>query len=230
MFLSIKPVNASVIVAVGDNVMAKSIDGGATWNSVTLPIPSGTFWDVCGIDANTLLVVEGSGKVYRSPDAGVNWTLAGSVPTPPLVYVNLASSNTAFASGSNGAILKTNNGGTSWTALNFTSTEVVGVCFVSEQTGYSFEHNGKIRKTTDGGTTWTAQTSGVSTAIRAMAFVDADNGFAVGDNGVILSTTDGGATWTKNTTGTNGLLNSIAITSSFVFVGGFNGLILKSDK
>ena len=58
---------------------------------------------------------------------------------------------------SNGTILKTIDGGTTWTTLSSgTTNDLNSVYFTDANTGYAVGDTGTILKTIDGGTTWTA--------------------------------------------------------------------------
>lgn len=105
---------------------------------------------------------------------------------------------TGYITVSNGAILKTTDGGANWAALSSgTSNPLTAVCFpVDTQTGWVVGAGGLIRKTTDGGATWTTQASGTSNILNSVYFpTNAQTGYIVGGSGsgsTILKTTDGG--------------------------------------
>ena len=68
--------------------------------------------------------------------------------------------------GTNGAILKTTNGGTHWTILSSGTTKwLESVCFTDANTGYTVGYDGIILKTTNGGTNWVALSSGTTDMI-----------------------------------------------------------------
>ncbi|HDO28154.1 MAG TPA: hypothetical protein ENH02_08570, partial [Bacteroidetes bacterium] len=62
---------------------------------------------------------------------------------------------TGWAAQFKGTILKTTDGGDTWTSQSQSySTQVWGISFVDENTGYICGLDGKIVKTTDGGSSW----------------------------------------------------------------------------
>ena len=86
-----------------------------------------------------------------------------------------------------GIILRTSDGGVTWTAQSSgTPNTLYGVFFVDADTG-TVVGNGTILRTDDGGTTWRTQPSGGSYVLSAVSFVDADTGTAVGASGIIAS-------------------------------------------
>lgn len=125
--------------------------------------------------------------------------------------VSTVNDKVAWASGSKGTILKTNDGGATWQKLTIAGTEKLDFRDVEafgNNTAYviSAGSPAKIYKTTDGGTTWQEQYSNTAPDIffDALAFWNKKEGMAFGDpiNGQFsaLLTKDGGKTWQNLTT------------------------------
>jgi photosystem II stability/assembly factor-like uncharacterized protein len=136
------------------------------------------------------------------------WKLQTSGTTNALRHVHFVNTSTGWVVGHSGTILKTTNGGTTWTKIPFSSAfaTLIGCYFINETTGWVGGDVG-VYKTTDGGATWTPQ-SGPS-GITKLFFVDANLGWAVGGAdgttpyyGDIYKTVDGGSNWTKITNNT----------------------------
>jgi photosystem II stability/assembly factor-like uncharacterized protein len=101
-----------------------------------------------------------------------------------------------------GAVLKSVDGGASWTMINRDGINMYDIDAVSETTvftvGASLQCNcAAIQKTTDAGSNWTEQTFAGITELRAIDFTSATVGYAVGASGAVLKTTDAGANWTN---------------------------------
>src|SRR5215470_14626255 len=123
------------------------------------------------------------------------------------------SPSSTVAVGDFGTILRTTDGGATWTPqFSGTTYRLRGVSFVDANNGTAVGDFGTIVRTTDGGATWTPQTSGTTNALYGVSFVDANTGTAVGDFGTILNTTDGGATWTRQFSGTIDYLYGVSFT------------------
>ncbi|HSK38814.1 MAG TPA: hypothetical protein VK943_03515 [Arenibaculum sp.] len=120
------------------------------------------------------------------------------------------SATVAWASGANGTVLRTLDGGSSWTrrpvpggeALDFRDIEAF-----DDRTAYILSigagDRSRIYKTTDGGASWVLQFTNddPKAFYDAIAFWDVNAGLAVGDpvdgRFTILRTADGGKTWAR---------------------------------
>jgi hypothetical protein len=103
---------------------------------------------------------------------------------------------------STGSILKTTNGGASWSASpSGTNGQLSNLSFVNDSIGWAVGNTGRILHTINGGVSWQAQTSGVTTYLNGVHFLDENRGIVVGSAGTYLITTDGGATWLNRTNG-----------------------------
>ena len=80
---------------------------------------------------------------------------------------------TGYAAGSGGAIIKSVDGGTSWTVqYSGTSNVLTSVFFINEVKGFAVGYTGSILRTIDGGLNWTVITSFTSQAFVFRFFPD----------------------------------------------------------
>ena len=125
------------------------------------------------------------------------WYLQNPLPTAmDLSAVCFTDANTGTAVGESGTILRTTDGGTTWTSQsNGTTVRLNGVCFTDANTGTAV---GRERET------FSARPMAVhvdgpverdNELLVAVCFTDANTGTVVGSSGTILRTTNGGATW-----------------------------------
>ena len=142
--------------------------------------------------------------------------------------------NTGWAVGGLGSssidmILKTTNGGLSWTAqTNAQYQQLSGVHFPSANIGYAVGNTGTILKTTDG-INWSPQTSGTVSLLRSVYFVNDTLGWTVGESGTIKKTTNGGSTWTTQSSGTFQTLFSVKfLDANNGYIAGGGGKILNT--
>jgi photosystem II stability/assembly factor-like uncharacterized protein len=144
------------------------------------------------------------------PQAPHSWTVQITGVTARLRGVSAASTSVVWASGAEGTVIRTDDGGNTWRRLPIPGADTLDfrdIDAVDERTAYVLSigsgEASRIYKTSDAGATWTLQfRNGDPKAFYdAMAFRDARRGFAFSDavNGafVILRTDDGGAHWTR---------------------------------
>ncbi|MFT5334101.1 MAG: photosystem II stability/assembly factor-like uncharacterized protein [Halioglobus sp.] len=114
-----------------------------------------------------------------------------------LFGVDFVDPQTGWAAGYYGTILKTVDGGGSWTHISLPNTDLIRrIQFLDKDRGWLVTHRGRIMSSSDGGTTWeTRYLDDDRINLRNINFFDASIGWAVGHEGTILHTSDGGKTW-----------------------------------
>lgn len=143
-----------------------------------------------------------------------------SVPRPGAVV----------AVGEEGAIVRSEDGGTTWKKQQSTTDVTLwAVHFWSADSGVVAGDGGTILTTSNGGTTWTRRPSGLDTSARSFLFGVAMRGdtlIAVGGelstySSAILTSTDRGITWSKKLLGESLFLDRIVFidASTMVAVG-----------
>jgi uncharacterized repeat protein (TIGR01451 family)/CSLREA domain-containing protein len=152
-------------------------------------------------------------------------------PGGPDIYASVffVDTNTGWAVGDNGTILKTTDGGGLWSPqTSGTSKDLNSVFFVDANTGWTVGENGEIRNTMDG-TTWNSQDIGGGKDLNSVFFVDANTGWTVGEVGIIVETTNGGTDWNSQNSGTSTTLESVCFADGNTgWTVGENGTILKT--
>jgi len=146
----------------------------------------------------------------QAPGHRFTWQAQTSGVAARLRGVSAASEHVVWASGEKGTVLRTADGGATWTKLTVPDAAALDfrdVDAVSDSTAYLLSIGkgtaSRIFKTTDAGAHWQNQFTNEDPAAfyDAMTFWDARRGLAISDsvNGsfVILTTRDGGATWTR---------------------------------
>jgi len=239
------------------NKILKTSNGGQTWQPQHT---EGLFHfsdDVHFLNSTTGIAVGkygGNGEVLRTTNGGQNWT---SMLTDAILLksVHFVDNQRGWAVGVGGTrisitgrdlpsedlvvivdnprsiILRTTNGGVTWTSIRFATTEWLrGVFFADLNSGWAVGDNGRILKTTDGGVSWRNQASGTTATLYAVDFINALTGLAVGKNGIILKTFDGGASWVVEASGTNVLLYSVDfVNETTAWAVGAGGTILQAS-
>ena len=156
-----------------------------------------------------LLLAAVSGCARREPPSppAAAWLIQTSGATASLRGVSAVDGRTAWACGSKGTVLKTLDGGATWTMVpvpgeettDFRDIEAFGP---DDAVVMAIDRPAKIFRTRDGGETWTRTYHDDSPGIflDGLAFFDERSGLAVGDpmegRFFLIATTDGGDTWT----------------------------------
>jgi photosystem II stability/assembly factor-like uncharacterized protein len=139
------------------------------------------------------------------------WTAETSGTTGFLTAVSAVSPAVAYAVGQNGTIVRTTNGGVTWTKLTSpmpADEEVTDVDFVTSSTGYAIGAANAILKTTDGGATWSGTSflgftyppklltlSAPDATHARVGGYDTDGGFSYDSYYSIVLGTDDGTKW-----------------------------------
>jgi len=145
-------------------------------------------------------------STYFSPQ----WTPQTTGVGAQLRGVSAVSDKVAWASGADGTIVRTADGGLTWQRLRVPDAEKLDfrdIDAIDERVAYVLSIGpgdaSRIYKTTDAGVTWTLQFANPDPKafFDAMAFWDANRGIAFSDSVdgrfVILATRDGGRTWAR---------------------------------
>lgn len=138
------------------------------------------------------------------------WTPLSTGVTARLRGISAVTDRVVWASGANGTILRTTDGGATWQTLRVPGAEKLDfrdIDAVSERSAYVLSIGSgelsRIYKTSDAGATWAEQfvNRDPQAFFDAMAFWDESRGVAISDSAggvfVILLTFDGGRTWSR---------------------------------
>jgi photosystem II stability/assembly factor-like uncharacterized protein len=230
----------------------KTLDGGLNWVLVDSIVPDkagNTFNNdvICGLTTIGSHTIYGCGAYFgpayiiKSIDSGATWQYIDmSGYAESLVEVLFVDEHIGFASGGNsngGVILKTTDGGFTWTEIYHTGINGEWVwklqrLFSNPDVMFgSVESiaplNGKLIKSIDAGLNWVSKEV-PDTDIQAVGFITEYHGWMGGHHTGFLETFDAGTTW--NETGFGGNLNRIQVfNENLVFCAG-EGIYKFSDQ
>lgn len=134
------------------------------------------------------------------------WTLQASGVDAELRGLSVVSPTVAWASGQRGTVIRTMDGGRTWTSTTVpgaATLDLRSIAATSARTAYalSIGDSGRVFRTTNGGVSWTPSLVGArkGSFFDAVRFWDARHGIVISDavDGffLILTTSDGGESW-----------------------------------
>ncbi len=188
----------------------KTTNGGATWSTVGSSF-TGTdevelFYFINATTGWTLLINDNPAefKIKQTTDGGATWTTQYNDATSHGIYTNTScgaiqfvDANNGWAVGPNSRIVKTSNGGASWTPVTPSLTNGlntyqkcmfmydanhvwIGEDVPSSSTGQTTSHF--LMHTVDGGTTWAQDNFSLSSSAFSLFFLNGNTGWLTGDD------------------------------------------------
>lgn len=175
----------------------RTTNSGATW--VKESEQSGQFYDIYSIKAKSTGTAIAAGaygnmiKRNNSPD----WFFLQHTPLASVTSMDWADSLRGFATMSTGHLLRTSNGGETWSSVLMREGIYADkVIFANQNQGTLFIGADSAFYTSNGGNTWSRFALPEGTfSIAEAHFPDNQTGYAVGLAGTVLKTTNGGASW-----------------------------------
>ena len=172
-----------------------------------------------------------------SPSGGhpERWIAGSPLGEVNLLGADLIDEKNGWAVGdlglTNGAVLRTSDGGLTWKAAARTDDILAAVHFVSNSRGWVAGYAGRIQRTDDGGDSWKVQrVERQHEILNAICFLE-DRGWAVGGAGLLVATENAGETWEAIPTGRVEDLWSVKFSSrDRGLIVGEDGLILMSSN
>lgn len=114
------PTTLYTAIAAGNAGVGKSIDSGATWQSVSSGLPSNFVTDLA-IDPKTpttLYAASASGGLYKTTNGGASWIVANFGLTSPIAIDPTTPANVYARGINNDGLFKSIDRGTTWNSIN----------------------------------------------------------------------------------------------------------------
>lgn len=166
----------------------KTVDGGNTWNQVlgyqnqNRRFP---FYFTDSVNGFTMA----DGNFSNTTDGGIHWQLKASAVDPSgggnFYKMQMFDTLTGF-SGTSQGLLKTVDGGRTWTNTLRGSSGFIIFQFIDRDHGYTSMNN-SIFKTTDGGSTWNLSCRLATSSFSGIHLLDMDHVWACTFDGYILT-------------------------------------------
>jgi photosystem II stability/assembly factor-like uncharacterized protein len=186
-----------VVWAAGHDVLAKSEDGGETWQDVR---PDGLpGLDVHGFavdprDARTLWAAIAGQGLYRSTDSGRSFSLVSREVGPGVMALGVMPDGRVIAGDMQQGVMVSANGGKSWKRIH--EAALMGLAINSDDPRRILATGPGILVSRDGGKTWD-EALALAEGAGPVAWAPSapQTAYVVGFDKTLYKTTDGGETW-----------------------------------
>ncbi len=210
----------------------RSTNGGTTWtpgaslgeNPYHCLYATSDSTVVCLLDAAHALYSTDSGRSYKN--SGIS-SANGNLNFGNHIFA--LNSSTLFACGEGGLVMKSVNGGRTWTDISVANAtgSIGGVYFRSATAGIACGDKATLFATANGGAAWNQVPVTFEGAFTDVAFNSATEGWIATDSdGTVLHSQDGGITWSPKSIGAFDTLRRVIFpTATLGFVGGTHGQV-----
>jgi len=243
------------------NGLYKSKDGAETWEKVAdennILSGTATVYNIAIEKSNPDIIYlaalnGGRGEVLKSEDGGKSWTESYIIaePNKPVNFVSIDSqnSNIVYIGTEQGGLIKSEDRGKKWHALNWFKTAVKDfVVDFHNNKGIIVRTSSEIFKSKDGGNEWESLNKTMANSLKIKVAVPQISSMAMDNNNplviyitylnLILVTNDGGYAWYKLDTitpsltalGTIPQIKQIGMVGNIIYYGAGN-VIYKSEN
>ena len=191
---------------------------GQEWSTIETPVetnqiiydmvfPAGQ--DSIGFTGASNVTYNGKGKIMQTTDLGETWEVIweSDVSGTGIMSLYFFSTTTGYAGTMDGDLMKTTDGGSTWTTSDIDADvdqgEIRDINFYDAMNGCLVTGWNGIYTTDDGGATWTVASTNFTQAID-VCYASSSTLFACGFSQNIYKSTDGGDTWNFSYQGPNG--------------------------
>lgn len=191
------------VLLVDNNIIMTTEDGGKNWDSVSVNLSQSdiSFSDVQILEDNSIIASGWRGYVIKSTDRGKSWIELKTNYYQYYGKLSFPTSNTGYiTSASSDTLIKTTNGGNSWSLLDNPLEMANDIYFSDEKYGLICGENaqkyGEIFATSDGGNSWT---SIHKDSTQTFTVLSVQNGiiYMGTTKGNLLISTNNGANWSE---------------------------------
>jgi photosystem II stability/assembly factor-like uncharacterized protein len=160
-----------------------------------------------------------------APEAAPAFTL-----TPGTFALGVAAvADDAWVAGEDGIVIRTQDGGVTWTPLDAaTTSHLRAVHFATANVGWVVGDGGVIRRTNNAGTAWVPRDAGVNVDLLGVAASGTTNAWVVGEQGIVARTSDSGVNWARATLGTGRLYAVRFVSATAGWIAGQGGRIYST--
>jgi photosystem II stability/assembly factor-like uncharacterized protein len=223
---------AGSLLAGGEGGIARSLDGGLSWQQCSVPGTIGTVTDLALSprfrEDGTALAATLDNGILRSTDSGQSWQVSSFGLQPPEVAAIAWGTNETAVAATPSGLFRSPNAGRAWRVLAPTADMAfVALAAVADGEMVAAPDSGPLLRSSQNLTHWSAVgdlPADVRTSA-ALAFGDGRIALGTADHGIQLSI-DGGGTWSAVSEETT---LSLAADDSQLFAGTAAGVMTSQD-
>ncbi|MTH15103.1 YCF48-related protein [Flavobacterium sp. LC2016-01] len=213
--------------------MFATSNSGTTFNKIESLSSSSSIFAIKFYSPDKGLLIRG-GSILKSNDSGNTWTEKYNINSfGSLKDIQITSDLVSYAYGGAtydntdvGEIVKTIDGGQSWTKTLNSDSNISSISFISDNIGYYINSKQELYKTINGSNSWT-KISKLQGSPLSVCFINEKTGYISTYDGQILETKNAGLDWKIVYNKTTDLIWKIIAKDGAVFAIGNNGLFLK---
>jgi photosystem II stability/assembly factor-like uncharacterized protein len=218
-----------------------SIDRGQTWQELGNLGSSGggNVFDLQLLDADHLVAIKG-GQIQLSTDAGLTWSIVypGEFDVNfdelhfPTAQIGYASGGISREGSSVGNVLRSDDGGASWTLLEFGHSKITAADFIDADHALVATQSDGFFFTSDGAQSWQFLADVPDAQyISDLAHRGDLHWYATTYSGCIYESVDGGRQWQPSyCDGEERALSTISLRGGAAVAGGNDGLVLFENR
>ncbi len=194
--------------------------------------PRDRFYGGAAVDAASLWVVGGDGKILRSDDNGATWALQKSGVIRDLQDIVAWNGRQAVAVGDGGTLLTTADGGDTWDTVSlqaegYRPSKLLRVTAFGDGRAVAVGEFQTILLTSDYGKTWRLGMPQRDVTLYGVSVTGGRDIWVAGELGILIHSTDGGQTFAEMPKPSELTLNAIAFDDADTgIVAGLKGLLL----
>jgi photosystem II stability/assembly factor-like uncharacterized protein len=184
-----------------EGILYKTVNGGTSWTLAKSYLI--TIWSISSLafpDRRHGWAL-GDYDLLKTTDGGLSWqtpvafsAITDSEYVKTSGYINricFEDTLNGFGIGRNGHIIRTRDGGASWTVVTSTAPWPEGISFADREHGVVVGERGAVLTSSDSGSFWNLRYPrqlpfGDAPWFRDVVFLDVNNGWLVGDSGIVM--------------------------------------------
>jgi photosystem II stability/assembly factor-like uncharacterized protein len=177
-----------VVWAVGDGLIVKSIDQGASWEIQRLGNQSERLFSISCTGADRAWAVGPNGLILATNDGGKNWVTQNLDKTYSLVRVRMFGPDgwIVGADAGRALLLRSTDGGATWRRQPLQVVETLMDLYMDQLEGWIVGSNGLILHTINGGASWEQYSTPTKNDLGCLFFLSSKEGWAGGAKRTLL--------------------------------------------